>query len=327
MIRYLIRRLIYMIILLWVISLVGFWLINLAPGTALDVKNQAIQAQGAEVDARQAQAVERALGFTAPVLQRYVEWLGGILHGDFGQSFVFGQPVSQLLLSRLPVTAMIVVLGLFLSWVVAVPIGVYSATHRYTLPDYLVTFLQFVGVAVPEFLTALILLVITNALGENEFGGLLSPEFETAPLSLAKVGDFLGHLWIPVVVIGLASTAWQSRVMRANLLDVLEYQYVQTARAKGLREWIVIWKHAVRNALAPLVMSLGTQLPALFSGELVVSIVLNLPTDGPIYFAALQDKDTNLAIALLMATASLLVVGNLLADLLLAWLDPRISLE
>jgi len=234
MIRYLIRRLIYMIILLWMISLVGFWLINLAPGTALDVKNQAIQAQGAEVDARQVQAVARALGFTAPVLQRYVVWLGGILHGDFGQSFVFGQPVSQLLLSRLPVTAMIVVLGLFLSWVVAVPIGVYSATHRYTLPDYLVTFLQFVGVAVPEFLTALTLLVITNALGENEFGGLLSPEFETAPLSLAKVGDFLGHLWIPVVVIALASTAWQSRVMRANLLDVLEYQYVQTARAKGL---------------------------------------------------------------------------------------------
>lgn len=328
MVTFLTRRIIYMLILLFVISVVGFWLINLPPGTALDIKIQQIEAQGGVVSTQQIEALQKAYGLNLPLWERYLQWMGGILHGNFGQSIVFGQPVAQLLWSRIGFTVLISVLALFLAWVVAVPLGVYSATHRYTIPDYIITAVQFVGVAIPEFLLALIVLVFAaDVLGQHNIGGLVSPQYQNAPFSFAEIGDFLGHLWIPVVVIAATSTAWQSRVMRANMLDVLNYQYVQTARAKGLREWIVIWKHAVRNALHPLVMSLGTQLPALLSGELVVAIVLNLPTDGPLYYEALLNKDMYLAIAFLMVTAALLIVGNLLADLALSWLDPRIRLE
>jgi peptide/nickel transport system permease protein len=328
MVIYLLRRLIYMVILLFLISVVGFWLINLPPGTALDVKIQQIEAQGGTVSTQQIQALEQAYGLNLPLPQRYLQWAGGILHGDFGNSIVYGQPVAQLMWSRIGFTIMISLLGLFAAWVVAVPIGVWSATHRYSIPDYIITAIQFVGVAIPEFLLALILLVFAaNVLGQHNIGGLISPQYQNAPLSFSKVVDFLSHLWIPVVVIAAISTAWQSRVMRANMLDVLNYQYVQTARAKGLREGVVIWKHAVRNALHPLVMGLGTSLPALLSGELVVAIVLNLPTDGPLYFSALQNKDMDLAIAFLLVTSALLIVGNLLADILLSWLDPRVRLE
>lgn len=328
MLTFLARRFLYMIILLWVISIVGFILINAPPGTALDIKIQQIEAQGGIVSTQQIQALQAAYGLNAPLPLRYLQWIGGVLHGNFGQSIVFGQPVASLIWSRIGFTVLISMLGLVLAWVVAVPVGVYSATHRYSIPDYIITAIQFVGVAIPEFLLALIMLVFAaNVLGEHNIGGLQSPQFQNAPFSFGTIIDFLSHLWIPVVVIAAISTAWQSRVMRANMLDVLNYQYVQTARAKGLKESLVIWKHAVRNALHPLVMSLGTALPALLSGELVVSIVLNLPTDGPLYYEALQNKDMYLAIAFLMVTSALLVVGNLLADLALAWLDPRIRLE
>ncbi|HEX4216360.1 MAG TPA: ABC transporter permease [Candidatus Dormibacteraeota bacterium] len=328
MLTYLARRLGYMIILLWVISIVGFWLINLPPGTALDIKIQQIEAQGGTVSTQQIQALEQAYGLNLPLPERYLQWMGGVLHGNFGQSIVFGQPVASLLWSRIAFTLIIAITGLIMAWLVAVPIGVYSATHRYTMPDYVITALQFIGVAVPEFLLALILLVFAaDVLGQHNIGGLFSAQYQNSPWSIGKIVDFLGHLWIPVVVIAITSTAWQSRVMRANMLDVLNYQYVQTARAKGVRESLVIWKHAVRNALHPMVMALGTQLPLLLSGELVVSIVLNLPSDGPLYYEALQNKDMYLAMAFLMVTAALLVLGNLLADLGLAWLDPRVRLE
>ena len=325
---FLARRFLYMIILLFVISVVGFWLINLPPGTALDIKIQQIESQGGVVSTQQVQALQQAYGLNLPLPERYLQWMGGILHGDFGQSIVFGQPVAALMWSRIGFTVLISVLALFLAWVVAIPMGVFSATHRYTIPDYIITAIQFVGVAVPEFLFALIVLVFAaDVLGEHNIGGLVSPQYQNQPLSLPEIGDFIGHLWIPVVVIAVTSTAWQSRVMRANMLDVLNYQYVQTARAKGLREAIVIWKHAVRNALHPLVMSLGTALPALLSGELIVAIVLNLPTDGPLYYEALLNKDMYLAIAFLMVTSAILIIGNLLADLALSWLDPRVRLE
>lgn len=328
MVVYLARRILYMIILLWVISVVGFWLINLPPGTALDNKIQQYEAQGGNISTQQIEAMQQAYGLNLPLPQRYLQWMGNIFHGDFGQSIVYGQPVAQLMWSRIGLTLVLSLCGLFMAWVVAVPLGVFSATHRYSIPDYVITALQFIFVAIPEFLLALILLVFAaDVLGQHNIGGFLSPEYQNASLSVGKILDFLGHLWIPVVVIAAISTAWQSRVMRANMLDVLNYQYVQTARSKGLRERIVIWKHALRNALHPMVMALGTQLPLLLSGELVVSIVLNLPTDGPLYLQALQNKDMYLAIAFLMVTSALLVVGNLLADLALAWLDPRIRLE
>jgi peptide/nickel transport system permease protein len=210
---------------------------------------------------------------------------------------------------------------------VAIVVGVYSATHRYTVPDYIITVLQFTGLAVPNFMLALILMVGAYRFFNLEVGGLYSRGFENAPFSFAKFIDLLKHLWIPVVVIGASGTAWLSRVMRANLLDVLNMQYVQTARAKGLTENVVTWKHAVRNAIHPLIMVLGGSLPGIISGETIVAIVLNLPTTGPLYFNALLNKDMYLAGTFLMFLSILLLVGNLGADLLLAWVDPRIRYE
>ena len=187
--------------------------------------------------------------------------------------------------------------------------------------------IQFIGIAVPDFLLALLLLVFASNTLHMDVGGLFSTQYANAPWSGGKIGDLARHIWIPVIVIGASSTAWLTRVMRANLLDVLNQQYVQTARAKGLRENIVIWKHAVRNALHPLIMALGGSLPGLISGETIVSIVLNLPTTGPLYFSSLVNKDMYLAITFLVFLAIMLIVGYLLADLLLAWVDPRVRLE
>jgi peptide/nickel transport system permease protein len=210
------------------------------------------------------------------------------------------------------------------SWFIAIVVGVYSATHRFTFPDYAIAALQFAGLSIPAFLLALIVMVFAQQVLGMSVGGLVSRDFQDAPWTLAKLLDLLKHLWIPIVVIGASGTAWLSRVMRGNLLDVLNMQYVQTARAKGLNERTVIWKHAVRNAMHPLVMVLGMSFPALVSGETVVAIVLNLPTVGPIFFRALLNQDMYLAGTILIFLAFMLLVGNLLADILLAWLDPRI---
>jgi peptide/nickel transport system permease protein len=328
MLTFLIRRVIYMIITLFFVSLVGFAIIEATPGSALDYKISQIESQGAEVSQGEINNLKAAYGLDVPMPIRYLKWVGGVLHGDFGTSITYNVPVGQLIWSRIAFTLVLSVGALIFAWVVAIPIGVYSATHRYTIPDYAITVIQFIGVAVPEFLLALVLLVFAaDVLGQHNIGGLFSQQYQNAPWSLARLGDFLGHIWVPVVVIAAASTAVLTRLMRANLLDVLNQQYVQTARAKGLQEALVIWKHAVRNALHPLVMSLGTSLPALLSGEVIVSIVLNLPTDGPLYFTALQTKDEYLAISFLLLTSALLVVGNLLADLMLVWLDPRVRLD
>jgi peptide/nickel transport system permease protein len=235
--------------------------------------------------------------------------------------------VSDLIWDRLGFSALLATLSLLFAWLVAIPIGVYSATHRHSIPDYLVTVIQFVGVAVPEFLLALLVLVFAARVLHMDVGGLFSVQYAAAPWSWGKFVDLLQHLWMPVVIVAVGSTAWLTRVMRANLLDVLNQQYVQVARAKGLTEGVVIWKHAVRTALHPLIMALGGVLPGLISGELIVSTVLNLPTTGPLYFNALLNKDMYLAVTFLMLTSTLLVIGNLMADLILAWADPRVRLE
>jgi peptide/nickel transport system permease protein len=258
---------------------------------------------------------------------KYLKWAGGAIHGDFGESFTYSAPVNELIWSRIGFSLLLSTFSLIFAWVVSIPLGVYSATHRYAIPDYVITLLQFIGVAVPEFLLALVLLVFAANVFHSDVGGLFSQQYQNAPFTTAKLVDLLGHLWIPVIVIAAGSTAWLTRVMRANLLDVLNQQYVQTARSKGLVEGIVVWKHAVRNALHPLVMALGSSLPALISGEVIVSIVLNLPTTGPLYVNALLRKDMYLAITFLLFLSIMLVVGNLLADLLLAWVDPRVRLE
>jgi len=325
--NYILRRLLYMVVTMFFISIIGFALIQLPPGSALSVKIQQLRDQGGDMSTAQVQSLEARYGLNDPIQVQYLRWVTGAIHGDFGQSFTFDLPVNQLIWGRLGLSLLLSGLALIFSWLISIPAGVYSATHRYTVPDYVITILQFIGVAVPDFLLALLLLVFASQVLHTDVGGLYSTQYATAPFSEGKLIDLMKHLWVPVIVIAAGSTAWLTRVMRANLLDVLNQQYVQTARSKGLREGIVIWKHAVRNALHPLIMALGTTLPALISGEVIVSIVLNLPTTGPLFFSALLDKDMYLGITFLMLLSLMLIVGNLLADLLLAWVDPRVRLE
>lgn len=323
MVTFILRRLVYMVITLFVISILSFLLITLPPGSALDAEISTLRAQGGNLSQQQIDDLVRQYGVNDAWYVQYKKWMGGVIKGDFGESFTYHQPVRDLIGSRIVFSVILTVSALIFSWVVAIPIGVYSATHRYNLPDYAITVVQFVGVAIPEFLLALLVLVFTAMVLNWEVGGLFSAQYQDAPWSSDKFVDLLKHIWVPILVIAAGSTAWLTRVMRANLLDVLNMQYVTTARAKGVKESRVIWKHAVRNAINPLIMALGTSLPALISGEAIVGIVLNLPTTGPLFIKALQNQDMYLAVTLLMFMSLLLIVGNMLADLLLAWVDPR----
>jgi peptide/nickel transport system permease protein len=327
MASFLIRRLLYMVVTLFFASIIGFFLIELPPGSYLETEMNRLRALGGNLNMDQIRSLEIRYGVNDPVYVKYWKWISGVVVGDFGESFEFKVPVSQLIWGRLALSITLSLFALLFGWLVSIPLGVYSATHRYTIPDYIITVLQFIGIAVPEFLLALVLMVIASQVFGLDVGGLFSQQYATAPWSWGKFVDLVKHLWIPITVVAAGSTAWLTRVMRANLLDVLNMQYVQTARAKGLQEGIVIWKHAVRNAIHPLVMALGGVLPALISGEVIVSIVMNLPTSGPLFVNALIKQDMYLAITMLMFLAFLLVVGNLLADLLLAWVDPRVRLE
>jgi peptide/nickel transport system permease protein len=327
MASFLIRRVIYMVITLFFASIIGFFLIELPPGSYLDSEISRLRNLGGNLNQDQIHSLEVRYGVNDPFYVKYWKWVSGVVVGDFGQSFEFNVPVSQLIFGRLALSLGLSMFALIFGWAVSIPLGVYSATHRYTIPDYVITVLQFIGIAVPEFLLALVLMVFASQVLGLDVGGLFSQQYSTAPWSWDKFVDLMKHLWIPVIVVAAGSTAWLTRVMRANLLDVLNMQYVQTARAKGLQENRVIWKHAVRNAIHPLVMALGGVLPALISGEVIVSIVMNLPTSGPLFVNALIKQDMYLAITMLMFLAFLLILGNLLADLLLAWVDPRVRLE
>jgi peptide/nickel transport system permease protein len=309
------------------IIILGFMIIELPPGSYLEFEIERLRLAGGSVYQDQIKALEQTYGVNDPIPVKFWKWVSGFARGDFGFSFEYMKPVREIIWARLGYTLVISILTLLFSWTVAILVGVYSATHRYTLPDYAITVIQFIGLSVPGFLLALVLMVIAQQVFGMEVGGLFSDQYRDAPWSLPKFIDFLKHLWIPIVVIGLNGTAWVSRVMRGNLLDVLGMQYVQTARSKGLAERRVIWKHAVRNALHPLVMVLGTSLPAIVSGEVIVATVLNLPTSGPIYFRALIQQDMYLAGTFLVFLAIILLIGNLLADILLAWLDPRIQFD
>lgn len=327
MLGYIVRRLGYMLITLVFVIIVGFILIELPPGSYLEYHVQSLREQGGNITRSQIESIERRYGLNDPVYVKFWKWISGWPQGDFGESFQHNRPVSELIGSRIIYTLLISVLTLVVSWSIAIVVGVYSATHRYTIPDYMITALQFAALAIPNFLLALVLMIFLQQTFGMHVGALFSSGYRDAAWSLAKVWDLLSHLWVPVVILGVAGTAWTSRVMRANLLDVLSMQYVQTARAKGVRESTVIWKHAVRNALHPLVMTLGMSLPGIIGGELVVATVLNLPTSGPLYFNALMQQDMYLAGTFLVFLSIALLIGNLLADLLLAWLDPRIQYQ
>ncbi len=321
------RRCVSMVFTMVLVSIVGFIIINLPPGSYLEVYRAELMVQGTSTADQQIAALEKRYALDKPIYYQYWKWIRGFVRGDFGRSFQYNREVNELIWDRLGFTVVVSVCSLLFSWIVALPIGIYSATHKYSFLDNVFTFLSFIGLSVPGFLIALVLMVFSSRYFGVSVGGLFSRAYQDAPWSWAKFVDFLQHLWIPVIVVGLSDTAGLVRTMRGNLLDILNMQYVQTARAKGLTESIVIYKHAVRNALHPLIMSLGMSLPGIISGSTVVSIVLSLPTTGPLYFNALRAQDMFLAGSFLVFMALMLVIGNFLADIALAVVDPRIRYE
>ena len=316
-----------MIPTLLVISALVFIIIQLPEGDYLTSYITELEAQGEKVSAEKIQFLREEYGLDKPPLERYAVWLWGMLRGDFGYSFEYNLPVSQVVGDRLFLSFLLSFATILFTWVVAFPIGVYSATHQYSWGDHSLTLIGFLGLATPNFLLALVLLYFANVVFGTSVGGLMDPEYLNQPMSWAKFLSVLEHLWIPVVVIGTSGTAGMIRRLRANLLDELQKQYVVTGRAKGLPPFKLLMKYPLRMALNPFIADIGSLLPEVVSGAAIVSVVLSLPTTGPMLLAALQSQDMYLAGSFLMFLAALTVVGMFLSDLALAALDPRIRLE
>ena len=325
MLSYIARRLLLFTPMLFVISILVFILIQLPPGDYLSSYIDHLAESGAVVDQALIDNLTHRYGLDRPIYEQYVRWMGNIiLDGDFGRSFAWNKPVSELIWERLGWTFAISLASLLVTWVLAFPIGVYSATHQYSVADYIVTFLGFIGRATPGFLLALILMWIGYVNFGVHMGGLFDPEFETAPWSLAKIGNLLQHAWVPLVVLGTGGAAGLIRTLRANLLDELQKPYVTVARAKGLSEWKLIWKYPVRIAINPFISSVGYVLPGLISGAGIIAIVLSLPTTGPLLIQSLLAQDMYLAGSFIMMLTIMSLLGTLVSDILLGIVDPRI---
>ena len=324
MLVYIARRLLLMIPTLAIISMISFWIINLPPGNYVDSFMAQMAGQGQIPDFDTRQQLEQLYGVNRPLYVQYWKWISRALTGDFGQSFEWRRPVSDLIGDRLGRTIAISLASTAFIYLVASPFGIFSALRQHSIWDYLLTFIGFIGLSIPNFSLALILLYIGFEYFGLSVGGFFSPEYESAPWSTAKLLDFLGHIWVPIVVIGLAGTAGLIRVTRANLLDEMGKQYVVAARARGLPRGKLLWKYPVRVAMNPVISSAAFILPAVVSGATITSIVLNLPTTGPIYLRALMSQDMYVAGAFILLLSSLTVIGTLLSDVLLAWADPRI---
>ena len=328
MLGFIARRVLYMIPTFIAVSIVAFAIIQLPPGDYLTTLVASMASQGETLDPAAMEALRNRYGLGQPMYVQYFKWMSNIfLRGDFGHSFEWNQPVIDLIWSRLALTFMLSLSTLLFVWAVALPVGIYSAVRQYSLGDYTFTFLGFIGLAIPNFLLALVLMYVAFKYFNQSVGGLFSPDYQEAAWTWAKLKDLLAHLWIPIVIIGTAGTASLIRVMRANLLDELHKPYVVTARAKGLPEWQVIMRYPVRVALNPFVSTIGWVLPALISGEAIVSIVLSLPTTGPLLLRSLMSQDMYLAGSFILMLSTLTILGTLLSDILLALLDPRIRLE
>jgi peptide/nickel transport system permease protein len=324
---YIIRRSLYMIPVVIAISIISFIIIQLPPGDFLTSYISQLSQSGQAIDQAEIAALRARYGLDQPLYKQYITWVSGVLKGDFGYSFSWKRPVADLIWERLALTVVVSGVTMLFTWIVSFPIGVYSATHKYSVVDYILTFVGFIGLATPTFLLALVLMWIAYSQFGMSVGGLFSPEFVDAPWSLAKVVDMLKHLWLPVIVVGLAGTASFIRTLRANLLDELNRPYVVTARAKGLSEGKLLFKYPVRIAMIPFIATVGWSLPGLISGEGVAAIVLNIPTTGPLLLNALLQQDMYLAGAFIMLLSLLTVIGTLISDILLAWIDPRIRYE
>jgi peptide/nickel transport system permease protein len=325
--RYILRRLLVLIPTLIMITVVGFVIMELPPN---DFVSQYVMKQAANGNTGlydQQDALRHQYGLDQPEPVQFLNWVANFAHGDFGRSFVDLRPVADIIGERLPATIIISLFTFLVSWGIGIPLGVYSATHQYSKVDHLLTTIAFVGIGIPDFLLAIIIVVVTWMATGDVLMGLNSPDFISAPWSLAKIADFASHAWLSVTAVAFTGTAFIMRVMRNNMLEELGKNYVVTLRAKGLRESKVIWKHVFRNALHPLIMLFGQVLVFLINGFTITSVILNLPTIQTVYLQATLQQDIYLGGAILVLIAILVMVGNLVSDVLLAWLDPRVRYD
>jgi peptide/nickel transport system permease protein len=324
--RYVARRLALGALTLWAISVLAFIIIQLPPGDFVTTYVARLSEAGGASALGEIAALRQAYGLDQPIYVQYVKWMSQVLQGDLGMSLDWNRPVSDLIGERLLLTMAVSIAAIVFTWTIALPIGVYSALRKYSVGDYLLTMLGFFGLAVPSFMLALVLMYFGFMFFGVSVGGLFSPELETAPWSLAKVLDLLKHLIVPAIVLGLAGTAQLIRIMRANLLDELGKPYVVSARAKGLTERRLVAKYPVRVAMNPFASSIGFLFPQVVSGAIIVSVVLSLPTVGPLLLSSLQSQDMFLAGTIVLLLGALTIAGTLISDLILVWLDPRIRL-
>jgi peptide/nickel transport system permease protein len=326
MLGFIIRRFLLALVTIWAISIISFLVIQLPPGDFVDAYIAQLSASGSVVSLETAQNIREQYGVNDPLHEQYLRWIQRMVNGDFGVSIEFQLPVMHVIGDRLWLTMIVSVGAILITWGVALPIGIYSAVNQYSAGDYVATFIGFIGLAIPNFLLALILMYFGAKWFGLNVGGLFSPEYALEPWSLGKIWDLIKHLPLPILVLGLAGTAQLIRIMRANLLDELHKPYVVTARAKGFSESGMILKYPVRAALNPFVSTLGYLFPFIVSGSIIVSVVLSLPTVGPVLLRALVAQDMFLAGTIVLLLGIMTVIGTFISDLLLMWVDPRIRL-
>jgi peptide/nickel transport system permease protein len=327
MIAFLVRRLLLALFTVWAVSILSFVIIQLPPGDYVTSYIAAQSSSGSVVSEEQAQNLRKLYGLDQPEYVQYFRWVVQVVQGNFGQSMEWGRPVGEVIGDRLGLTMVVSIGALIFTWLLALPIGIYSAVRQYSVGDYMVTFIGFIGLAVPSFMIALLVLYFGFKYFNLNVGGLFSTEYAQAPWSLGKVWDLLKHLPIPALILGLSGMAQGIRIMRANLLDELRKPYVMTARARGLHPTRVVLKYPVRVALNPFASTIGYTLPYIVSGSIIVSLVLSLPTVGPVLLKALVAQDMFLAGTIVLLLGVLTVLGTLLSDVILVLIDPRIRLE
>ena len=325
--QYIIKRLIILPFMLVIFSIFAFVIIQAPPGDFVTTYIADLAASGSSVDQAQVNALRERYGLDQPMYMQYVKWMSRIVTGDLGFSLDWQKPIKELIGERIALTVMLGLFTFAFTWLLAVPIGIISAVKQYSFLDYAFSIFNYFGVATPTFMTALIIMWLAFTQLGISVTGLFSAEFIDAPWSAARVGDLLRHMWLPMVILGLDGTARLARIMRANLLDELNKPYVEMARAKGMSEWKLVIKYPVRLALNPLVSTIGWYLPLIFSGSVIVATVLNLPTIGPMLLRSLISQDMFLAGTIVMIYLFLAVIGTIISDVLLAWLDPRIRME
>ena len=324
MLAFLTRRLLLGLLTIWLISVLSFGIIQLPPGDFVDAYVAQLASSGSSVSAEEAEAMRRLYGLGQPIYIQYYKWISRVVVGDFGESMEWRRPVAEVIGDRIWLTLLLSVASLFITWGLALPIGIYSAVRQYSWGDYAFTLVGFIGIAVPNFLLALIILYFSFTLLGANVGGLFSAEYALAPWSFGRAWDLAKHLPLPALILALGGTAQLIRIMRANLLDELRRPYVVTARAKGLKEIRVILKYPVRAALNPFASNIAYLFPYLVSGSIIVSIVLGLPTVGPLLVKSLVAQDMFLAGTIVLLLGVLTVIGTFISDLVLMWVDPRL---